>query len=132
MKRPPLDGGQCWDPWWPLPYVFYLVLRAPSRTRAPPRKVPTGALASVLAWAGGFPAPRDLEGQRSTRQARGFRSGAASPSSPPLRPRPPWTAQPRRAQPPAPGPEPGPGGESSEDLTHALRTRVLPGPVLAL
>ncbi|XDB66978.1 hypothetical protein ABFV05_020594 [Capra hircus] len=45
---------------------------------------------------------------------------------------PPWTAQPRRAQPPAPGPEPGTGGESSEDLTHALQTRVLPGPVLAL
>lgn len=94
-----------------------------------PSRVPTGAAASAPAWAGGFPRPGDLEGQRSTPQARGFRSRAASPSSPPLRPRPPSLVALGR---PAPDPGRGRGGESTEGLTHVLRTRAPPGPPLAL
>lgn len=59
----PIDGEQSWDLWWPPSYVFYRVLRASLRSCAPPSRVLTGLVASALAWASGFPAPGDLEGQ---------------------------------------------------------------------
>lgn len=129
-KRRPFEGGPWWDSWRPprsvlCPPGFRTELRTPPHTR----RVPTGAVASAPAWAGGFPRPGDLEGQRSTPQARGFRSRAASPSSQPLRPRPLSLVALSR---PAPDPGRGRGGESTEGLTHVLRTRAPRGPPWAL
>lgn len=111
VKLCPFEGGPRWDPWRPPrsvfgPPGFRAELRKPPPL-PPASRVPTGAVASAPAWAGGFPRPGDLEGQRSTPQARSFRSRAASPSSPPLRPRPPSLVARSR---PAPDPGRGRGG----------------------
>lgn len=101
---------------WPLCYCLSRPLGLPEEP-CTPNRVATGTVASAPApaWAGGFPAPGDHEGQRSTPQARGFRSLApallpASPARPP--------PHPRHLRPVLGVGEPGGKG-----FTHTLRTR---------